>query len=110
MRQWLLMILTFAIGMGFVAADQVPEAEVESASTETFFEAIDVNIINVDIVVVDREGNRVPDLAADAFRVFEDGKAMEVVNGPRISTRGRSEDSSSQNQTPYNPRVRGRVG
>jgi VWFA-related protein len=79
-RSLLLLALVFAGSLGTVGAQESLEATAEAESATTFFEAIDVNIVNVDIVVVDRDGNRVPDLPADAFEVFEDGKPMKVTN------------------------------
>jgi VWFA-related protein len=41
---------------------------------------IEVSIVNVDVVVTDRQGNRVHGLTKDDFVVLEDGKAQPITN------------------------------
>lgn len=43
-------------------------------------ETIDVRVINVDVVVTDRKGNRVKGLKADDFEIFENGTPRNVSN------------------------------
>jgi VWFA-related protein len=43
-------------------------------------ETIDVSIVNVDVVVTDRKGNRVRGLTADDFQILENGKPQPVSN------------------------------
>ena len=45
-----------------------------------FVESIDVNVVNVEVFVTDRRGNRVTDLTADDFEVYEDGRRVEITN------------------------------
>lgn len=60
------------------AAGQPPAAEATAA--DQFFESIDVNVVNVDVYVTDKKGNRVRGLGKDDFELFEDGKPMAVTN------------------------------
>lgn len=46
----------------------------------TFFEAIDVNVVSVDVIVSDRQGVPVSGLTQEDFEVMEDGKPVEVTN------------------------------
>ncbi len=46
--------------------------------TPTFGERIEVRVVNVEVVVTDRQGNRVPGLAAADFRLKVDGKPVPV--------------------------------
>jgi len=46
----------------------------------TFGEVVDVRVVNVDVLVVDRDGNPVTGLAREEFEVYEDGKRMEITN------------------------------
>ncbi|HYN22144.1 MAG TPA: VWA domain-containing protein [Thermoanaerobaculia bacterium] len=46
----------------------------------SFGELIEVNVVNVDVQVTDRDGRRVTDLRQDDFEVFEDGKRVKVTN------------------------------
>ena len=47
---------------------------------EQFFESIDVNLVNVDVYVTDKKGNRVRGLGKGDFELFEDGKPMAITN------------------------------
>lgn len=44
------------------------------------FESIDVNVVNVEVYVTDKKGNRVTELRRDDFALFEDGKPVEITN------------------------------
>jgi VWFA-related protein len=48
------------------------------AQTEPFVERIDVDVVEVDVVVTDRAGNRVTDLARDEFELLVDGKLTAI--------------------------------
>ncbi|HET7436211.1 MAG TPA: hypothetical protein VFN10_15990 [Thermoanaerobaculia bacterium] len=41
---------------------------------------IDVSIVNVDVVVTDKRGHRVRNLAADDFEIYENGKRQTITN------------------------------
>ena len=52
-----------------------------SAAQETppaFGERVDVEVVNVDVVVTDRDGNRVTDLLREDFRLEVDGKPVAI--------------------------------
>ncbi|HYN22953.1 MAG TPA: hypothetical protein VE078_18480, partial [Thermoanaerobaculia bacterium] len=71
--------LTAALTASLVAAAtaaQTPAAPDE----QTFFESIDVNVVNVEVYVTDRQGQRVQGLAKDQFEILEDGKPVEITN------------------------------
>jgi len=53
-------------------------AEEEAASI--FIDRVDVNIVNIEVIVTDREGNRVTGLGRDDFEVYEDGRQVEISN------------------------------
>jgi VWFA-related protein len=55
-------------------------ADENSAPQGQFFEAIDVNLVNVDVYVTDKQGNRVHGLTKDDFQIFEDGRPVAVSN------------------------------
>jgi len=64
------------------------------AADRTFGESVDVRVVNVDVVVTDRDGRPVQGLDAADFTVFEDGREQEITNfyrveGPRIQESGR---------------------
>jgi VWFA-related protein len=45
-----------------------------------FFETIDVNVVNVEVVVTDKKGNRIKGLTQDDFELREDGKLVKITN------------------------------
>jgi len=45
---------------------------------DTFVATIDVRVINIETVVTDGQGNRVPDLGPDDFRLLVDGEEREI--------------------------------
>src|SRR6185295_7496294 len=44
----------------------------------TFGEAVDVRVVNVEVVVTDRDGNRVPNLLPADFRLRMDGEEVPI--------------------------------
>ncbi|HEX2644377.1 MAG TPA: VWA domain-containing protein [Thermoanaerobaculia bacterium] len=50
------------------------------SSDDTFFEVMEVNVVNVDVYVTDRQGKPVKGLTKDDFVVYEDGKPIEISN------------------------------
>ncbi|HKI00796.1 MAG TPA: VWA domain-containing protein [Thermoanaerobaculia bacterium] len=46
----------------------------------SFGEAVEVNVVNIEVFVTDRDGKRVTGLRKEDFQVLEDGKAVEVTN------------------------------
>ncbi len=45
-----------------------------------FFESVSVNVVNVDVYVTDRSGNRVRGLKQEDFELFEDRKPVAITN------------------------------
>lgn len=56
------------------------KAQEEDGELESFFDAVEVKIINVDIVALDKDGNPVTDLEREEFQLYEDGEPVEIVN------------------------------
>lgn len=80
-------ILAFAIPFAPLAA-QTPPPE-----PSTFGETLDVRVVNVDVVVTDRDGQPVQGLSRNDFRILEDGRPQEITNfyrveGPRLQAEG----------------------
>jgi VWFA-related protein len=47
---------------------------------ELFLDTYNVSVVNVDVYVTDKQGNRVNGLTKDDFDVFEDGKPVAITN------------------------------
>lgn len=61
---------TAALVTSSAVAQEVPVA--------VFGERVEVRVVNVEVVVEDRQGNRVSDLTADDFRLRVDGKQVSI--------------------------------
>ena len=46
------------------------------AGQDLFFDTVDVNVVNVEVIVTDKDGNPATGLTRDDFEVFEDGKQV----------------------------------
>lgn len=69
---------TLILATAALAADtpkQKPAAEVPK-----LVESVDVRVINVDVVVTDKRGNRIHGLKKDDFEILENGKAKTISN------------------------------
>jgi len=63
------------------SSQEPPPAASGSGEPEgQFFESIDVNLVNVDVYVTDKKGNRVTGLTRDDFEVYEDGRPVSITN------------------------------
>lgn len=61
----------------------------ESASTDTlagelFVDSVDVQVVNVDVIVTDRQGNPITDLTQDDFKLYQDGDRVEISHFARV--------------------------
>jgi len=71
--RWLAAAVLLA-AVGPAAAQQQPQQQTPSV----FGEQIDVRVVNVEVVVTDKQGNRVADLKPGDFRLKVDGKVVPV--------------------------------
>ncbi len=70
--------IVLATSLGVLLASAAKPQEQDLGGT--FFETVDVQIVNVDVIVTSDSGEPVMDLKAEDFAVFEDGQPMEIVN------------------------------
>lgn len=71
----------------------VPAVAQQEEPTSLFIDRVDVNVINVEVFVTDRQGNRVTGLTAEDFEIFEDGRPVEISNFYAVAREGRAERS-----------------
>jgi VWFA-related protein len=62
------------------AAANEAEAPAASAPGEIFFDALSVEVVNVDVYVTDKKGEPVTGLTKDDFELYEDGRRVEISN------------------------------
>ena len=69
-----------AVGAQDAAAGAPPASEEASGTDQIFFERVDVNVVNIDVYVTDKKGQRVSGLTIDDFEVLEDGRPVQISN------------------------------
>jgi len=78
------LVLLFLLLPLLPLAAQAPEggetAEAEDPLADFYIETVDVNVVNVDVYVTDKDGNSVSGLTLDDFEVYEDGQPVDVSN------------------------------
>lgn len=72
---WLL-----AFPLVLAATKSVAGQEESPRSPGVFVETIDVTVVNVEVYVTDKDGNRVRGLTREDFRLFEDGLQVPITN------------------------------
>ncbi len=65
---------------GAAWAQESAEAPTEGSTAAPFVDRIDVNVVNIDVYVTDKKGERVIGLTVDDFEVLEDGRSVEISN------------------------------
>jgi len=86
LRLALALVALAAILLPGLALAQAPaQAPAQEETEPTFFESIDVNVVNVEVYVTDKQGRRVQGLTRDDFQVLEDGKPVEITNFYAVS-------------------------
>jgi VWFA-related protein len=52
----------------------------EPSQDEFFMDTVNVSVVNVDVYVTDKKGNRINGLSRDEFEIFEDGRPVAMTN------------------------------
>lgn len=76
---WTLMCLLAFLG-GLPAVGQSAADEDGEDGDEFFIDELDVNVVNVEVYVTDRKGNRITGLTKDDFELTVDKKPMSITN------------------------------
>lgn len=63
-----------------VALASVEASVAASPPGGVFVDRVEVDVVDVEVTVVDREGRRVPGLRASDFELYEDGERVEISN------------------------------
>ncbi len=75
---WMRSAAGIALALFLVPA--VPLRAQEPVAEESFAEAIEVSIVNLDVFVTDKKGQPVSGLRREDFEIYEDGKPVEITN------------------------------
>lgn len=70
-------LLLFLLWPGFAAGQVVEPAPV---AAEPFVESIDVDVVNVEVYVTDKRGNRTLGLTKEDFELYVDGRPVPITN------------------------------
>lgn len=75
------LVLALLFGSGALVA-QVTQDELstEPGGDDFFFETVDVNVVNVEVYVTDKEGEPITGLKREDFELFEDKRPMTITN------------------------------
>lgn len=68
------------VAFGLFLAPVLPLLAQEPAPEESFTEAIEVSVVNLDVFVTDKKGQPITGLKREDFEVYEDGKPVEITN------------------------------
>lgn len=108
---WMYAVVLLAALSG--AQEEPSEAFEDQVEEGAYLETIEVNVVNMEVFVTDKEGNPITGLEADDFEVFEDGKPIAITNfyavedGQRldfIDTEGpRPEQEKLEEEKPKDP-------
>lgn len=90
-------LLIFSVSIATLPARPARTQELSEAST--FGETVQVNVINVEVHVADKQGRPVADLTLNDFEIFESGRQMEITNFAKIVNRQRMGADSSGEAT-----------
>jgi len=96
--------LGFALFLPLLAFAQaeVPAPQAQSQPAPQYGEEIEVRVIDIDVVVTDKQGNPLTNLTRDDFELYEDGKRVEVPYFTRI-VEGRIADVPAAAADPAQP-------
>lgn len=67
---------------------------------DLFLDTVDVNLINVEVMVTDADGNPVTGLAREDFEVFEDGRPVELTHFHAVEERRLVPESGTEPAEP----------
>lgn len=77
-------------GLLILATTWAPASMAQPDEGSVFGERVEVRVVNLEVVVTDRQGNRVSDLVAEDFQLKVDGKSLpisffsEIADGQRV--------------------------
>lgn len=82
-----------SLASALLLAAWTPASAAAPPAAPSFGEVVEVNVVNVEVYVTDRNGNRVTGLKKGDFAVFEDGKPVGVSNFAEV-------ERNAANRTP----------
>ncbi|MCZ7650682.1 MAG: VWA domain-containing protein [Thermoanaerobaculia bacterium] len=78
-----LSLLALALALAAALPAQEPPAAPAPADAlpqSTYFDAVEVSVVNVEVYVTDKQGRRIKGLTKDDFELFQDDRPMRITN------------------------------
>jgi VWFA-related protein len=66
-------------------AQDAPPGDTGETPGTTFFDSLDLTVVNVEVFVTDKAGRPIRDLDIDDFEIYEDGRQVKVTNFYAVS-------------------------
>jgi VWFA-related protein len=103
------LLMVPAAGAAKPSKPQPETNPVGTAATEggAFFESVNVDIVNVEVFVTDKQGNPIKGLTRDDFQVFEDGRPVAISNFYSVDESSRSRPPLALPPVPGGPKPAG---
>lgn len=73
-------ILGLLLATAAIAQETAPPAAEESLPQSIYFDAVEVNVVNVEVYVTDKQGKRVTGLTKDDFELLQDNRPVRITN------------------------------
>lgn len=74
-------VFALLLAPGLAAQKAEPAGEAPASSQDgVFIDTVDVSLVNVEVYVTDKDGNRVTGLTKDDFEILENGRPMTITN------------------------------
>jgi VWFA-related protein len=105
-------LLAAVLTTGAAGAQRAGKAAEEQKSKDgsgEFFDVVNVSVVNVDVYVTDKKGNRINGLTRNDFEVYEDGRPVAITNfyavqdGRSVAPQPAPQTQTATAQTPAPP-------
>lgn len=98
-----LLLLLFSILSALPGGAQSADTAEPTDAREEFFGVVDVEIVNIDVWVTNRQGEPVEGLERDDFVVLRDGEPVEIANFYAVADKRPVTQDSRQTESPSEP-------
>ncbi len=78
---------TFASCLGLLFSSLVAFPVAAQDDPNLFLDTVDVYVVNVEVIVTDKDGNPITGLKQEDFEIFEDGEKVEITNFFAVESR-----------------------
>ncbi len=88
-------VILLIASLPLIAQEEPGEADEDQTKEQRlFFDSVDVDLVNVEVVVTDKKGRPVTGLTREDFEIFENGRQVEITNFHEIRRQAPAPDES----------------